>query len=229
MLPTARIFALEANPHNAALMAANDKLRRKSIQVLPLAASDRDARAPFFVIAADYGPGRDRARRGMSSLHSPASRSVRADIVEVRTVRLDTLLATESLAERPIALWIDAEGTALEVLRGAEGILRSPRMLHVEVETEPFIGVNQKLFVDVEKLLSEAGFVLLATDQLPGVLQFNALFIRADLLRAHAAAIEHYAMRARVQRNVRVGVLRLLPARLRAHSFRLRLSETRLR
>jgi hypothetical protein len=165
----------------------------------------------------------------MSSLHSPASRSLRADVVEVRTARLDTLLATESLAENPIALWIDAEGMALEIIRGAEGVLRGTRILHVEVETEPFIGANQKLFVDVEKLLREAGFVLLATDQPPGVLQFNALFVRADLLRAHAAEIEQYAARARVQRNLRVGVLQLLPARLRAHSFRLRLSETRLR
>src|SRR6185295_12354285 len=149
MLPRARILALEANPWNLALMEADDDLRRGSIRILPLAASDRDSEAAFFVVRADYRVGRDRLRRGMSSLHKRADESLLAEVLPVRTVRLDNLLAAESLVDRPVALWIDAEGMAFEVICGAAGSLRFTRMLHVEVENEPIIGTDQKLFADV--------------------------------------------------------------------------------
>jgi FkbM family methyltransferase len=202
MLPRARILALEANPRNVALMEADDALRRGSIRILPLAASDRDSEAPFFVVRADYRLGRDRLRRGMSSLHRRADESLLAEVVPVRTVRLDNLLAAESLVDRPVALWIDTEGMAFEVIRGAAGSLRFTRMLHVEVENEPIIGTDQKLFTDVERILSDAGFAVLATDQAPESLQFNVLFVRTDLLRARGREIRFWATVARVRRAV---------------------------
>jgi FkbM family methyltransferase len=53
VLPRAAILALEPNPGNFALMAADTRLERAGIRVSPAAASDRGSLAPFFVIAAD--------------------------------------------------------------------------------------------------------------------------------------------------------------------------------
>ena len=210
MLPTASILALEASPRNLALMEADQELRRTSIRIFPFAASDVDSEAPFFVVKAEYAVGRDRGRRGMSSLHRRSDGS-QLEEVRVRTVRLDKLLAAESLAHGSIAFWIDTEGMALEVIHGASGVLQSTRMLHVEVETKPCIGANQKLFADVEKTLIEAGFVLLATDQPQHHLQFNALFIRADVWRTKARQIRWWIGAVRLGHKT----LRFMPGRLR--------------
>ena len=160
MLPNAAILALEPNPRNFELMAADDQLRRAEIRVLPVAASDCASTAPFFVVEADYSPDGQRARRGMSSLHERADASLLAEIVQVATVRLDELLAAESLADRPIALWIDTEGMAFEVIRGAAAVTSAIRLLHVEVETRAVIGPSQRLFADVERGIDERGLRL---------------------------------------------------------------------
>ncbi|HEY8520470.1 MAG TPA: FkbM family methyltransferase [Gammaproteobacteria bacterium] len=215
VLPRAAILALEPNPRNVALMRADGRLARRSIRVLPFAASDRDAEAPLFVVDADYAPGRDRFRRGMSSLHRRADGARIVDVVTVRTVRLDALLRAESLMSGPIALWIDTEGMAFEAIAGAAGILGSTAMLHVEAETQRCIGPEQRLLDDVERLLGEAGFRLLATDQPRRALQLNALFLRADSLAAHEAEIRRLAARARARRGVKRAIGGLLPRRLR--------------
>ena len=214
MLPRARILALEANPRNLAHMEADESLRRSSIRIFPLAATDNDSQAPFFVARADYRKGHDRFRRGMSSLLNRADESQLLEVVQVRTVRLDNLLVAESLVDRPLALWIDTEGLAFEVICGARRSLSFARMLHVEVEIEPIIGADQKLFPDVERALAEAGFAVLATDQAPESLQFNVLFVRTDLLRAKAVEIRFWATVARARHAVADAVSLFVPLRL---------------
>jgi FkbM family methyltransferase len=215
VLPNAAVVALEPNPKNFALMTADERLRENGIRVLPLAASDRASTADFFLVDADYSPASRSGWRGMSSLHRRADKSVLADIVRVRTSRLDELLASESLDVAPIALWIDAEGMAFEVIAGAAGILTRTRLIHVEVETVPCIGTAQRLFPDVERVLCERGFVRLATDQPTTAPQFNALFIRTEHLRAKAAAIRWQVARGRLYRGVRRAVRPFVPLRLR--------------
>jgi len=224
--PNAAVLALEPNPRNFALMEANDGLRRAGIRVLPVAASDRCADAPFFVVDADYSVGRDLARRGMSSLYERCDWTQLTSVVQVPTVRLDELLVSESLDGGPIALWIDAEGMAFEVIRGCSGVLPATRMIHVEVETQPVIGAAQKLFSGVERTLLDCGFVLLATDQGTDVLQFNALFIRAEASRAKTSEVLRQAMCERLRSKVTRTILRLLPLRVRL-AVGCRLYETR--
>ena len=180
----------------------------------------------MFVVDADYAVGRDRHRRGMSSLHERSGGPPLAAVVQVPTVRLDELLATESLDDGPIALWIDAEGMGFEVIRGGSGLLRSTRMIHVEVETKPVIGANQKVFSDIERMLIDAGFELFATDQRRDVLQFNALFLRAETLRTKVPEILRYARRERLLCSLSRPIIRLIPGRWRV-ALNLRLGETR--
>jgi len=214
MLPNAVILALEPNPRNFELMAVDEQLRRAKIRILPLAASDRGSTAPFFVVEADYSPEGQRAWRGMSSLHRRADASLLAEIVQVATVRLDELLATESLSNGPIALWIDTEGMAFEVIRGAAAVTSAIRLVHVEVETRAVIGPSQRLFADVEQALTNAGFVLLATDQPRSSVQLNALFVHADLVFANTRAILFWLHAFRLRRIVARALLPFVPRAL---------------
>ena len=151
----------------------------------------------------------------MSSLYRRNGPWEPSDIVPVRTVRLDRLLADEKLAEGAIALWIDAEGMAYEVICGADGVLANTRILHVEVETAPCIGASQRLFSDVLRCLEQAGFMLLATDQPVERAQFNALFIRRELMRSRAQAIRTWLTLAWLRRRTAQAVLKLVPAPMR--------------
>jgi FkbM family methyltransferase len=228
VLPGAAVLALEPNPHNFALMEGDERLRRARIRVLPLAASDRSATAPFFVVDANYARGRDLARRGMSSLYERADWTRLQSVIRVPTVRLDELVAAELPGAASLAFWIDVEGKAFEVLRGGSHAYSATRMIHVEVETQPIIGAGQQLFADVERLLLDAGFTLLATDQRPDVLQLNALFVRSADLAAKKAEIFRYARYEAVRRRVTSKLVRLLPMRARVALGR-RLFETRCR
>jgi FkbM family methyltransferase len=214
-LPSANVIALEPNPRNWVLMQADTRLRRGRIRILPLAASDLEADAPFFVVAADYVRNRDLPRRGISSLYRRSDGPPLAEIVSVRTVRLDRLLSAENCADAPIALWIDTEGMAFETVSGASGVLDRTRMVHVEVETLPCIGADQRLFSDVERLLLETGFALVATDQPRTSMQLNALFVRADLLLTKRNEIRWHAADARLRRRMKRALLPLLPRRVR--------------
>jgi FkbM family methyltransferase len=213
-LPHANILALEPNPRNFELMRKDERLRASGIQVLPFAASDEEAEAPFFIVKLNAEKD-DRFRRGMSSLHRRADHSLLAAVVAVRAVRLDRLLTAEQLADGAIAFWIDAEGKAYEVIRGAAGVLGNTRMLHVEVETTPCIGVHQHLFPDVCRCLEQAGFRLLATDKPVEHVQFNALFVRADVLRDRAIRIRAWLALAWLRRSVKRVALACVPSRVR--------------
>jgi FkbM family methyltransferase len=219
VLPAADVIALEPNPRNFAQMAANARLQQQRIRALPLAASDSDSDAPFFVVEADYSTAGNPAHRGMSSLHRRSDGSRLAEVVRVRTVRLDSLLGG-SHGERHIALWVDTEGMAFETISGASAVLARTRLVHVEVETEPCIGAAQRLLPDVDRILVDAGFDLLATDEPRTSRQLNALFVRAELVRAHAADIRRHVRSGQIETRVRRTVEPLLPARVRRYLLR---------
>ena len=73
-----------------------------------------------------------------------------------------------------IALWIDAEGAAYEVLQGAAGVLDRVSLIHVAAETAPCIGATQKLHDDVAAMLAGLGFTETGDRQPHDSLQFNA-------------------------------------------------------
>lgn len=196
--PRCRVFAFEPNPSNLRLMQADRALQERNIEIVASAVSNHDGEAEFFLVAADYYSRGD-WRRGMSSLYPRSGEWAPAEIVRVSTTRLDTFLAGKRPPPVRLALWIDAEGAAYEVIEGVGAIAEHVYLLHVEVETSPCIGAGQRLYPEVTSLLRKLGFAELATDQPPGVMQLNALFVRNGL---------PFGMRLRV-------MIRLLHARLR--------------
>jgi FkbM family methyltransferase len=178
-VPEASVYAFEPNPENLRLMQANRVFQERDIQVVPLAAADFDGEAMFFLVDADYS--QNDSRRGMSSLYKREGDWASADAVPVKTTRLDTFLADKCTPDARLALWIDTEGKAFEVIEGIAGIAERVHLLHVEVETIACLDARQKLYSDVKARLEQLGFAELATDHTRSGIQFNVLFLRADL------------------------------------------------
>ena len=180
VLPGARVIAFEPNPMNLQSMRTDARLRERGIDVLPLAITNHDGEAPFFLVKADYAAAHD--RRGMSSLYERVVPELRDGAIPARTARLDTVLARRNgEPSRRIAMWIDVEGKSFEAIQGAQGVLAETLLLHVEVETEPCIGPAQKLHSEVDALLEAEGFVQIARDRAAREPQFNALYVRREL------------------------------------------------
>jgi FkbM family methyltransferase len=214
-VPEASVYAFEPNPRNFALMQTNRALKERNIQVVPLALTNYDGDARLFLVDADYSQRDD--RRGMSSLYQRAGKWGPAAAVQVKTMRLDTFLADKCPPNARLAVWIDTEGKAFEVIEGIAGIAERVHLLHVEVETTPCIGSDQKLYVEVRALLEQLGFAELATDRAHSASQFNALYIRPDLSFAMTFRTKACFMGARM-RHLLVQVLRrMCPACLRRY------------
>jgi FkbM family methyltransferase len=175
----ARIHAFEPNPANLSLMQANSALLDNDINIVPLAVTNYDGDAQFHVTPAGYFPGE--SWRGMSSLYRRFDRPELLTSVPVKTARLDTVLERELSPDVRVALWIDVEGKAHEVIEGAAGVMRHVWLLHVEVETAPCIAAEQSFYPQVKALLRRSGFTELATDGDSSQVQFNALFVRSKL------------------------------------------------
>jgi FkbM family methyltransferase len=191
LLPRSVIYAFEPNPRNVRLMEASPLLREGKIEIVPAATSNYDGEGDFFVVAAEYDPRDD--RRGMSSLYR-RSACPPADVVRVKTIRLDTFLAARCGRESRLALWIDTEGKAWETVEGMARIADRVDLLHIEVETIPCIGSDQRLYPQVRAALQQLGFTELATDQPRSASQFNVVYLRGNLgtdtkLRAHICAL----------------------------------------
>ena len=218
-VPEANIYAFEPNPANLGLMRANKALQERNIQVVPLAATNCDGEAMFFLVDADYYLQND-CRRGMSSLYKREGDWASADVVRVKTTRLDTFLADKCAPDARLALWIDTEGKAFEVIEGLAGMAERVLLLHVEVETAACIGTDQKLYSDVKASLEQLGFAELATDHSPRCTQFNALFLRSDVAMQYRtkASLVHARLRYLLVQAIR----KVCPACLRRYQATIR-------
>ena len=206
---SARIHAFEPNPANLALMQANSALLANDINIMPLAVTNYDGDAQFYVTPAGYYPGE--SWRGMSSLYRRFDRPELLTSVAVRTARLDTVLARELSPHRRVALWIDVEGKAHEVIEGAAAVMRHVWLLHVEVETAPCIAAEQSFYPQVKAQLRLAGFTELATDADPGQVQFNALFVRSQLPAAVGLRVREQLALQRLRRSLGGATRRISP------------------
>ncbi len=128
------------------------------VHFVPAALGATQGRVPLFVT---QDPACSSLLEPNSALNSTmpglaCTRSSKTTEVELTT--LDLSARQLGLAQVDF-LKLDAQGSELMVLQGAEASLRSARALEVEVEFNP-IYVDQPLFGDVDAFLRARGFVL---------------------------------------------------------------------
>lgn len=214
--PRSRIYAFEPNPRNFSLMEARRAyFQRRNINLVPAAASNHDGAAEFFLVEAQYS--QPDCRRGMSSLYRRTGEWASTAALHVPTTRLDTFLAGKCRRGARLAVWIDAEGAAYEVIQGLAGVAGHVHLIHVEVETTPCIGARQKLYPQVRELLQRHGFIELTTDRPRNEIQFNALFVRSGLSAWLRFGIGIGLLRARTRLLLVRAVVALCPACVRSY------------
>lgn len=175
VLPEARILAFEANPANAVVLQNDPRLTEAGIGVVQQAVWNRDDTLTFYVEQLDQGGAAGDIRRGISSTRPRQVNSLGTSQVVVPAVRLDTFVGRMDPVPQSIALWIDVEGGAFEVIEGIGAIAGRVALIHVEVETKPF-WVGQRLAPDVMELARSLGFVPLGRGRHPD--QHDLVLIR---------------------------------------------------
>lgn len=172
--PGMKVVALEANPGCAESMANDPAVGDAEIEVLALAAWNKDEETTFNVIefSADGAPA---WKNKLSSIRVRADNSYTSYEVKVRAVRLDSVVSGRiAPAPSSIALWIDVEGVGYEVLEGIAGIRDVVSVIHIEVETTAF-WVGQRLWPDILALMHDFGFSAVARSH--AGMQCNVIFI----------------------------------------------------
>lgn len=183
-VPGMKVFGFEANPKihsrykkvnvdsgvfwiNTAVADQNGKLVLYIPKVLARALKGQNLVSERVVEAEDTGK---------SSLLK-RDENAEYEAVEVPAVALDKFLEEHAPVGR-VALWIDVEGAASLVLKGAAATLVRTDIIIVEVEGFSF-WQNQALVMQVLDTLYAAGFVPVLRDREYHDAQFNIIFLRS--------------------------------------------------
>lgn len=181
LLKSSTLLAFEANPDNFERMQANKMIDKNHIQVVNSLVSQTDGMQSFFIQRPDNSLS-DMTNKGTSSALPRLEAGMQNIEVHVPSVRLDSFIEKAYPAASSIALWIDVEGFAFDVLESIDRVANRISIIHVEVETRE-CWPGQHLEPEVVQLLSDMGFILLAQGKHP--IQRDLIFIRADLYSGH--------------------------------------------
>nr|MBU1486658.1 FkbM family methyltransferase [bacterium] len=159
ILPNSHIIAFEANPENVCSMQEDENIKKDRIEIEHKAVSNRNGILTFYVehLPAEGGGW----RRGISSIRKRVTGSLGTTEVKIPSLRLDTFIKSLSAIFESVALWIDVEGAAFEVLESIEKIRNEVKVVHIEVETQE-VWCGEKLKPEVETLMKQMDFIELA-------------------------------------------------------------------
>ena len=183
MVPHAKIIAFEGNPYNFKRMNADRRLKQANI-ILSDQLVSKGREATFYVSKESIdGVG----NLGSSSLRPPSDKDTVGEKLARPCVSLDTVIGSNIAENDKVALWVDVEGAAYEVLETALSQSDRLSILHVEVELEPR-WEGQLLKNDVIKLCDKMGLDLIAKSK--NETQQDLVFVNRDLLRSHSIRIK---------------------------------------
>lgn len=199
--PNANIFVFEANPKNVEIMKRKGVLERHGIDIRHNAVWNKNGKLTFFV-EKNLGES-DLELRGISSTRRREKGSLGYVEITVSAVRLDSFVNNLRSIPSKIALWIDVEGAAYEVVDSFGEIRNQVKVVHLEAETKEF-WPGQKLQPAVEELMEKMGFVLIGQRTLqPG---------QNDLLFVDAKTFKHQFIKTKLAITVTLFVTFLLRA-----------------
>lgn len=174
VLPRSKLYAFEANPYNAQAIRNNKIVSDAGIQLNELAISDKEGEITFNIQVDNVET--DSWQKGASSILK-RKEDESGNNVSVKTSRLDKVLDVK--IDNEIFLWIDVEGAAFEVLKGASNIIENILLAHVEVETRE-IWKGQHVRKDVDELMDSYGFRGIARGKFD--IQHDVVYIKNELL-----------------------------------------------
>ena len=93
----------------------------------------------------------------------PESKTIKSEVVSVE--KLDNFKQQISKLKKNLLLKIDTQGSEIDVLLGANGVIKNIKCLFIEVSLVPLYA-KQKLWLEVIKYLKNLGFEVWSIDQL---------------------------------------------------------------
>ena len=184
--PAVKVFAFEANPRIHAMY--HDLNVAAGVDWINCAVADQPGSLSLYVprvlsrvLQGDTLQVQRRVEAEDTGKSSLLKRDEDAeyDIVKVPAVALDDFLRVHGPDGR-VALWIDVEGAATIVLRGAVETLARCDLVVIEVEGFAF-WQDQALVSQVMDTLQLHGFAPVLRDREYQDAQFNVVFVRADV------------------------------------------------
>lgn len=161
LLPDTRVIAFEGNPNNIESIRQDENVKKNKIEVQHKVVWNSNGNQTFYLENLSAEKEADDVRYGISSTRARTGNSLGNKTIEVESVRFDTFIQKLENVPESIALWIDVEGAAYEVLEGIAEVRDKIQLVHVEVETQEF-WKGQRLKADVENLMRSMGFIPLA-------------------------------------------------------------------
>lgn len=159
LIPDAEVVAFEGNPINYQAMCADVGLQQLGIRIIQRLVSNQEGSRSFFVqrsTSASAG-----FNRGTSSAIRRSEQNVETEEIHLDAVRIDSFLTQEYYGINSVAMWVDVEGYAYEVLEGMRDVQDRISLIHVEVETKE-IWLGQKIEADILALAKSMGFIPVA-------------------------------------------------------------------
>ena len=192
-----RAIALEANPFVFAELTT--KAADHGVEVLQRAVGAGQGVAVLNIPASNVGDEAVTSKASLGINRKWDAKGISAREVSVEVITLDELLADRSVSDQ-VALWVDVEGYAADVLEGARSLLLSGRVTTAIVEVESSEVWSGGRGVDVvTALLHEGGLLPVARDhQFGSKAIFNVLFVHRSVdlrTRSIRRGIETTSMR----------------------------------
>lgn len=159
LLPKTDLVAFEANPYNYQSMCEDNEVVNSRIRVVNKLVSGEEGERSFFVQKPVEGT--ESFNRGTSSALPRSEQGFQNDEIHIGSVRIDSFLVQEYPEAKSVALWVDVEGYAYEVLEGLSGASDRIRLIHVDVETRE-CWPGQRLESDVLSLTKSMGYIQIA-------------------------------------------------------------------
>jgi len=174
-----KIYAFEPDPKAYSECQVATTAYKGKVDLLPFCLSD-DLGTRFLSYGSEPG-------NGSSSVHY---RSL-IDGIEVRSVTLDWLFKNfvDSSKFRDGLIWLDVEGHAVPLLKGAKGRLLPIKFAHIEVEFKDHADSRTSNWKDVIALMKMMGFCIYMADMHPGNFG-NYFFVHKNHLSS-AARMRH--------------------------------------
>ena len=173
LIPSSKIHSFEAAPSIFDKLKNNVK-KFKNINCYPLALSNENGKASFFISSGDSD--------GSSSLLEPSAHLQShpsvffSNKIMVDTITLDDWAFKNNIASVDL-LWLDMQGFEMQMLQASSKILKTVKVIHAEVSLiETYKGVAP--YLKFKTWLESVGFQMIEEALPIGTDMGNVLFLR---------------------------------------------------
>lgn len=184
-LPTLKAIAFEANINNYSNWKDREEFKQLSINYQYQAISNYNG-VISFNIPVELKHRKLPKNHGVGSLMLRADPSTKYQVTEVKCMKLDDFCLENNIdlddEHKNIALWIDVEGAAMQVLEGCSKCLSKTSLIFIEVEEYGF-WQDSALADDIIHKLASHNFVPIARDY-EYHRQHNLLFVNFNKISA---------------------------------------------